>query len=132
MGDFECNRDFSPVDHHHVWSLGELAGLLGQGLVESGMISSWSFHPRSALVGFTSCCVVLVLVSLSLLGMGENVSPRVQYSLFALFCVALGFAAFSLAREQSKTFGVVALLVGLFSFISPFVLFLWFPGMLRH
>jgi len=96
------------------------------------MVSSWAFHPRNALIGFTSCCVVLILVSLSLLGVGENISPHVQYSLFALFCLALGFAAFSLAREQSKTFGLVALLVGLFSFIGPWVLFLWFPGMLQH
>ena len=99
---------------------------------EGGMMPSWSFHPRSAPVGFTSCCVVLILVSLSLFGVGENVSPNVQYSLFTLFCLALGFAAFSLAREQLKTFGVAALLVGLFSFISPWVLFLWSPGMLRH
>jgi hypothetical protein len=99
---------------------------------ESGMISLWSFDPRSALVGFTSCCVVLVLVSLSLLGVGENVSPNVQYSLFALFCLALGFAAFSLVREQSKMFGTIALIVGAFAFLSPWILFLWFPGMLRH
>jgi hypothetical protein len=84
------------------------------------------------MVGFLSCCVVLILVSLSLLRVGENVSPSVQDSLFALFCLALGFAAFSLVREPSKTFGVVALLVGAFAFISPWVLFLWFPGMLRH
>ena len=74
----------------------------------------------------------LTNVFLSLLGVGQNVSPNIQYSLFVLFCLALGFAAFSLAREQSKTFGAVALLVGLFSFTSPFVFFLWMPGLLRH
>ena len=56
---------------------------------------------------------------LELLGVFENVSPKVQFSLGALFCLALGFAAFSLTREQSKIFGVVALVVGLFWFISP-------------
>ena len=63
---------------------------------------------------------------------GENVSPNVQYSLFAVFCLALGFAAFSLVREQSKMFGTIALIIGAFAFISPSILFLWFPGMLRH
>jgi len=75
---------------------------------------------------------VLVLVLLSFLRVGENVSLNVQYSLFILFCLALGFAVFSIVREQSKTFGVIALVVGAFAFISPWVLFLWFPGMLRH
>jgi hypothetical protein len=63
------------------------------------MISSWSFHPGRALVGFTSCCIALILVSLSLVGVGENVSPNVQYLVFALFCLALGFAAFCLSAS---------------------------------
>lgn len=96
------------------------------------MASTWSLHPRSARVGFTSCCAVLIFVSLSLFGVGKNFSSNVQYALLALFCLALGFAAFSLAREQSKTFGIIALLVGLISFAIPYVLFLWFPGLLRH
>ena len=96
------------------------------------MTSSWSFRPRAALVGFISCCVVLTLVFLSLSGAAEHVSGNVQYLLLVLFCFALGFAAFSLTRERSKTFGVIALFVGLFAFIIPWILFLWFPGMLRH
>ena len=96
------------------------------------MTSSWSFHPRTALVGFTSCCVVLILVSLSFLRVSENFSSTVEDSLFSLFCFALGFAAFSLVREQSRTYGAIALLVGAFALIIPWILFLWFPGMLRH
>ncbi len=96
------------------------------------MTSSFSFHPKTALVGFTSCCVVLTLVLLSFSGAAENVSDNVQFSLFLLFCLALGFAAFSLIRERSKTFGVIALLVGLFAFVTPWILLLWVPGMLRH
>jgi hypothetical protein len=111
---------------------GAIGVIIGRADIRGAMASSWSLHPRSARVGFTSCCVVFVLESLSLFGVGKNVSSNVQYSLFALFCLALGFAAFSLAREQSKAFGIITLLVGLISFAIPYVLLLWFPGLLRH
>jgi hypothetical protein len=91
----------------------------------------WSFNPRTAPVGFASCCVVLVLLSLGFLEI-RSISSTVQFGLFVLFCLALGFAGFSVAREQSKSFGVMALFVGAIAFISPIVLFLWFPGVLRH
>ena len=95
------------------------------------MSFSWSFNPRTAPVGFASCCVVVVLLSLSFLEI-RSIPSTVQFVLFVLFCFALGFAGFSVAREQSKSFGVVALFVGAIAFVFPIVLFLWFPGMLRH
>jgi len=91
----------------------------------------WSFNPRTAPVGFASCCVVLLLLSLSFLEI-RSISSIVQFVLFVFFCFALGLAGFSVAREQSKTFGVMALLIGAIAFIFPLVLVLWFPGMLRH
>ena len=96
------------------------------------MPPSWSFHPRTAIFWFTSCCVVLILVSLSFIGADETISLALQFILFAVFCLALGVAGFSLVREQSKIFGLTSLLVGAFAFIIPWVMFLWFPGVLRH
>ena len=95
------------------------------------MSVSWSFNPRTAPVGFASCCAVLTLPLLSFLEI-HSISSTIQFGLFVLFCFALGFAGFSVAREQSKPFGVMALFIGVIAFIFPFVLFLWFPGMLRH
>lgn len=90
-------------------------------------MSSWSFHPKTARFGFASCCTVLVLVILSFAGAGEDFPPSIQYSFLALFCLALGLAAFSVAREQSKIFGVIALLAGVLAFATLGYYFFGFP-----
>ncbi len=96
------------------------------------MSFSWSFNPKTAPVGFVSWFVVLILVILSFLDIGEKFSFNIQFSLLILFCLALGFAVFSLVKEQSKSFGAMALVMGAMAFAFPLILFLWFPGMLRH
>jgi len=95
------------------------------------MSFSWSSNLKTAPIGFASCCVVLILFVSSFFEI-DGVPRNIQYSLFAFFYLALGFAAFSLAREQSKLFGSMALVVGAMAIALPIVLFLWFPRMLRH